>query len=44
MNPESARHLPCTGEALPGSQVIAQNAKNNLGEELFANGYFALTR
>jgi hypothetical protein len=41
VNPETAGELASAGQALSGSKVAAEDTENNLGKELFANGYRA---
>jgi hypothetical protein len=44
MEVKASRQFPRTRQALPGSEVVAQNAKEDLGHKLFANADFASPR
>jgi len=37
------RQFACAGQRLAGSEIVAQNAQNNLGHQLFADADFTVT-
>jgi hypothetical protein len=44
MEAEAPRQFARAGQALAGSQIVAEDGQNNLSHELFANGDFAAAR